>query len=155
MTKPAESISADIEIAADPLAVYALITDLDVLGQLAAETTSHQWTKGHTPTAGAQFTGRNENGKHAWSTTCTVTDARPGATFEFEVKSLVIPVARWRYDIAPIEGGCLVTETTMDLRPGWFKPIAALATGVKDRAGANADHIRATLGRLKDRAEGA
>ncbi len=133
--------------------MYALITDLDVLSELAAETTSCTWTKGHTPTAGAQFSGRNQNGKHAWTTTCTVTDARPGTTFEFEVKSLVIPIARWRYDIAPIEGGCLVTETTMDLRPGWFKPIARLATGVTDRATANADHIRQTLARLKDRAE--
>lgn len=155
MPKTHDTVSADIDIAADPEAVYALITDLDVMSDLAAEAMSHKWTKGQTPTAGAQFTGRNKNGKHAWSTTCTVTDARPGTTFEFEVKSLVVPIARWRYDIAPTEGGCKVTESTLDLRPGWFKPIGGWATGVKDRATVNLEHINQTLARLKERAEAA
>jgi hypothetical protein len=153
MAKAIKAVSGDITIAADPAAVYALITDLDVLAEVAAETETMTWTKGVAAQPGAVFTGRNRHGGKTWSTTCTVTDARPHTAFEFEVRSLVIPVARWRYDIAETDGGCVVTESTMDLRPGWFRPITVLATGVKDRAAANAEHIATTLERLKARAE--
>lgn len=153
MAKAIPAVSADITIAADPATVYHLITDLDVLSELAAETTSMTWTKGNNAHAGAVFKGSNRNGKRTWTTTCTVTDAQPGKAFEFQVRSLMIPIARWRYDLAETDGGCLVTESTMDLRPAWFRPIGTLATGVKDRAATNADHIRHTLERLKARAE--
>ena len=73
--------------------------------------------------------------------------------FAFDVKSVVIPVAHWRYEITAADGGCRVTESTWDHRPGWFRGIAGIATGVRDRAGANAEHIELTLHRLKDRAE--
>ena len=69
------------------------------------------------------------------------------------MKSAVFPVAHWRYDITPTDGGCTVTESTWDRRAGWFKKIAGLATGVSDRDSANAQHIQATLERLKARAE--
>ncbi|MGB8505806.1 MAG: SRPBCC family protein, partial [Mycobacterium sp.] len=46
-----------------------------------------------------------------------------------------------------------VTERTWDRRPAWFAKVAHLATGVKDRAAANAEHIQATLQRLKEKAE--
>lgn len=62
-------------------------------------------------------------------------------------------IAHWRYDIVATEGGCTVTESVWDRRPGWFKKFAGLATGVSDRDNANAEHIRLTLRRLKERAE--
>jgi hypothetical protein len=101
------------------------------------------------------FKGRNRNGRRRWTTTCTVTDAEPGRTFAFDVKSVVIPVAHWRYDLAATDGGCTVTESTWDRRPGWFRKPGGMATGVMDRDSANAEHIRLTLERLKARAEGA
>lgn len=142
-------------IAAAPAAVYALITDLPTLAELAEETTAMAWRKGGSCTPGAVFTGQNSNGGKTWTTTCTVTDAEPARAFAFDVKSQVIPVAHWRYDIAAADGGCTVTERTWDKRPGWFKGIAGMATGVKDRDSANADHIRRTLERLKAKAEAA
>lgn len=69
------------------------------------------------------------------------------------LRSTVIPVAHWRYDFVAADGGCRVTESTWDRRPRWFRKIAGLATGVGDRAAANAEHIRLTLQRLKERAE--
>jgi hypothetical protein len=73
--------------------------------------------------------------------------------FAFDVKSAVVPVAHWRYDIEPVDGGCRVTEQTWDRRPGWFRKPAGMATGVTDRTGANAKHIELTLQRLKAKAE--
>jgi hypothetical protein len=149
------SAEATVTIAADPAAVYALITDLPTLTELAAETTAMAWQKGGSCTPGSVFKGQNSNGGRKWTTTCTVTDADSPTTFAFDVKSLVIPVAHWRYDIAAADGGCTVTERTWDKRPGWFKGIAGMATGISDRTSANADHIRVTLERLKAKAEGA
>jgi hypothetical protein len=150
MTAP---VTASVSIAADPAAVYALITDLGTLAALAEEAHTMEWQKGSSATPGAVFKGHNRNGSKTWSTTCTVTAAEPGKAFAFDVKSLIFPVAHWRYDIAAADGGCTVTESTWDRRAGWFKAIAGRATGIPDRDSANAEHIELTLQRLKDRAE--
>lgn len=153
-TTPA-SAEASTYIAADPAAVYALITDLPTLASLAEEADRMEWHKGDRVTPGAVFRGHNSNGGKQWTTTCTVTDAEPGRTFAFDVKSFVIPVARWRYDITPADGGCTVIERTWDKRPGWFKTVAGMATGVRDRDSANREHIQLTLQRLRAKAEAA
>ncbi|BCI55839.1 hypothetical protein NIIDNTM18_51170 [Mycolicibacterium litorale] len=154
MTNPdAVSAQATVDIAADPDTVYRLITDLPTLAELAEETSAMRWKKGGEARPGAVFVGRNRNGSRSWSTTCTVTDATPGRVFAFDVRSLVVPVAHWRYEIAPTAAGCRVTESTWDRRPAWFRTPAGWATGVSDRTTANAEHIAATLRRLKARAE--
>lgn len=99
------------------------------------------------------FAGHNENRGRRWSTRCTVTDAEPGRRFAFDVRYSILPVARWQYDIVAADGGCEVTESTWDRRPGWFRKVAGKATGVSDRVAANTEHIRLTLQRLKQRAE--
>ena len=153
MSEP--SAQSSVTIAASCADVYALITDLPTMSTLAEETTTMEWVDGDAARPGAVFKGRNTNGGKSWTTKCTVTHAEPGRVFAFDVKSVVIPVAHWRYDIEPVDGGCRVTEQTWDRRPGWFRKPAGLATGVSDRTGANAKHIEVTLQRLKIRAENA
>ena len=152
---PSSDASVTIEIAADPERVYALITDLDVPGELADETTSMRWTKGATSAqVGATFRGTNRNGLRRWSTSCTVAAADPGRCFAFEVTfPPVFKVARWQYDLEPTATGCVVTESTVDRRPPYFAPFGGLATGEHDRAATNLAHITTTLQRLKARAE--
>ncbi|OBF40625.1 polyketide cyclase [Mycobacterium sp. ACS1612] len=151
---PADA-QAEVVVNADPHAVYALITDLTSLASLAEEVQTMKWRKGDAARPGAVFRGLNRNGLYRWSTVCTVTDAHPGRTFAFDVKTGgVIPVARWRYDIEPVDGGCKVTERTWDRRPGWIVKPSRLTTGVKDRTSANVEHIKLTLQRLKKKAEG-
>jgi hypothetical protein len=147
------SAEASVTINADPAAVYALITDLPTLASLAEEANAMEWHKGDSVTPGAVFKGHNRQGTKKWTTTCTITDAEPGRAFAFDVKSLVIPVAHWRYDITAGDDGCTVVERTWDKRPGWFRKPAGMATGVKDRDTANAKHIKLTLQRLKEKAE--
>ena len=132
---------------------YSLITDLPTLAGLAEEATAMEWHKGECVECGAVFKGHNSNRGKKWTTTCTVTDAEPGRVFAFDVKSLIIPVAHWRYDITAADGGCTVTERTWDRRPGWFRKPAGMATGVPYRTAANAENIRLTLERLKAEAE--
>jgi hypothetical protein len=71
------------------------------------------------------------------------TSARPGAVFKGHNRN---GGRQWATT-------CTVTERTWDQRPGWFKKPAGLTTGVPDRAAANAEHIKATLDRLKEKAE--
>lgn len=154
----AQSTSPDacgsVTIAADPSRVYALITDLATLASLAEEAHEMRWRKGHAAAPGAVFTGRNRNGSRTWTTKCTVRTADPGRAFAFDVHSAgIVPIAHWRYDIEPVDGGCTVTESTWDRRPRWLLKPAAMATGVSDRTGANNEHIEHTLRRLKQRAE--
>ena len=151
MTEP--SATATIKVAADPDAVYRLITDLATFAELAEETSRMRWVKGGGAAPGAVFKGTNRNGIRRWTTTCTVTDAEPGRRFAFEVRHTVLPISRWQYEIVPAEDGCTVTESTWDRRPGWFKGVAGLATGERDRAAANSRHMAATLERLTARAE--
>jgi hypothetical protein len=153
----AASAQAEVSIDADPDRVYALVTDLPTLASLAEEARAMEWRKGDAAHAGAVLKGRNRNGIHRWSTTCTVTDAEPGQVFAFDVRYLGLPIARWRYDIISLNdtaaGGCRVTERTWDRRPGWFTKTAWIGTGVRDRDAANAEHIKLTLQRLKEQAE--
>jgi hypothetical protein len=145
---------ADVTIDAPPDAVYALITDLPTLVLLGDEVTAMHWRKGTSAQPRAVFKGENRNGSHKWTTTCRVTEADPGNAFAFDVSYLGLPIARWRYDIEALGSeGCRVTEQTWDRRPAWFRPAGGIATGIKDRAGANSAHIKATLQRLKERAE--
>jgi hypothetical protein len=148
------SAQADVTINADPATVYRLLTDLSTLAALAAETYAMKWRKGGAAVPGAVFKGHNRNGSRKWTTMCTVTDADAGRTFAFDVRTAgIVPVARWRYDIEPVDGGCKVTERTWDRRPRWIRKPAELTTGVRDRAAANTQHIKATLQWLKAEAE--
>lgn len=148
MSEP--SAQASVTIAADCAEVYALTTDLPTL---AEEAKVMEWQEGDAAAPGAVFKGRNTNGGKSWTTKCTVTHAEPGRVFAFDVKSTIIPVAHWRYDIEPVDGGCRVTEQTWDRRRGWFRKLAGIATGVADRTSANAKHIALALQRLKAKAE--
>jgi hypothetical protein len=151
MTDPC--VTATVRIDAGPDVVYGLITDLPTLASLAEEAVAMEWRKGNGVRPGAVFAGHNENSGRRWTTKCTVTDAEPGRMFAFDVRHTVFPIARWQYDIVAADGGCQVTESTWDRRPGWFRKLARRATGVSDRVAANTEHIQLTLGRLKQRAE--
>ena len=147
-------VEATVDIAADADAVYRIVTDLptmartggggdgDAVGERRHRAAPVRSSRAPTATAAK-----------SWSTTCTVTDAEPGRVFAFDVRSAVVPVAHWRYDIVATDDGCRVTERTWDRRPGWFRIPAGWATGVKDRKAANAEHIAQTLERLKAKAE--
>jgi 3,4-dihydroxy-2-butanone 4-phosphate synthase len=84
-----------------------------------------------------------------------VVDADPGRRFSFMVKAAGLSIAEWAYDIEATPTGCRVTESWTDRRPGFFKPLAAKATGVADRAEHNRATMEKTLERLAAAAEAA
>lgn len=153
MTTTAPTITVETTVAAPAETVYGLITDLDTLAQLGEEVTAMKWAKGDAGTLGSVFRGSNRNGWHRWTTTCTVSEADAGQTFAWNVSSLGQPIARWRYEVTPTADGCTVVESMWDRRSSLLKSTAHLLTGIRDRVGANEEHMRLTLARLKDRAE--
>jgi len=80
-------------------------------------------------------------------------ETESGRRFSFRVSSAGIPVADWSYEFEPTVGGCRVTESWVEQRPGWFKPIARVATGVADRSVTNRAGMEQTLERLAAVAE--
>ncbi|MDQ0376128.1 SRPBCC family protein [Amycolatopsis thermophila] len=152
MTEP--DATGRIEIGAEPGRVYGLVSDPRVLAELAEEYSGFRWLGGASGArVGARFRGVNRRGVRRWSTVSTITDADAGKRFAFEVRSLGIPVSRWQYDIEPAGEGCVVTESTWDKRPGWFRGPSSLVTGVWRRNDSNRANIATTLRRLKARAE--
>ena len=146
------SVSRDVAASAD--AVWELVSDLPRMGEWSPENEGGAWIKGATgPAPGAAFRGSNRHGGKSWKTIAKVVHAEPGHRFSFRVTAMGLPVALWAFDITPTDGGCTVTESWTDLRPGFFKPIAAKATGVSDRTAHNSSTMEQTLANLAAAAE--
>ncbi|MGH9009590.1 MAG: SRPBCC family protein [Acidimicrobiia bacterium] len=149
------AVSADI--AADPEAVWRLISDLSRMGEWSPECTGVSWVGSppgrEGPSVGAVFKGKNRSGFRRWSTKGTIVAADPNRRIAWDTAALGLPGARWGYSIEPTDGGCRVTESWEDKRGGLLTFLGPLATGVKDRAAHNEAGMRATLERLKAAAE--
>ena len=91
---------------------------------------------------GARFKGTNSSGKKTWSTVAKVVECDPGRAFAIEVTAPIFPVARWSYRIEPTLSGCSVTESWLDRRIEWTKPLGKFVSGVATR---DADFARANM----------
>jgi len=147
--------SETIEIGAPADKVWGMVSDVTRVGEWSPETVSAEWLDGAGgPALGARFKGHNKR-KGPWSTTCTVTECDPGRTFGFSVGK---GETTWRYDLAPTDAGCRVTETFEIVRvPGLIsRSFTKLGTGVTwaEREDDLVAGMRETLRRLKAVAEG-
>lgn len=145
----AEPIEISRDIAASPESVYAAISDVTRMGEWSQECHSCSWREGFDgPAVGAVFDGHNRNGDHEWTTQGTVIEADPGRSFAFECSMFDFHFSTWGYRIEPTEGGCRVTEWTLDLRPESVMEFSATTSGVADRTARNRETMSGTLERL-------
>jgi hypothetical protein len=141
-------------VAADPGAVWRLVSDVTRMGEWSPETTSCRWIDGaSSPVVGARFRGSNRHQFRRWSTTCTVTGADPGRSFAFDVHYGPLPISSWSYEFSAAEGGTRVVEAWTDRRPSWMKALSVPVMGVRDRADHNRRGMQRTLTAVKRAAE--
>ena len=99
------TISRSIDVAADPDAVWAMVSDLPRMGEFSPENVGGQWVDGATgPAVGARFRGTNRNGAKQWWTRVRVVACEPGRRFTFDVRTpfgFRAPVAVWRKFLSP------------------------------------------------------
>jgi len=149
-------VSVEREIAADPEAVWALVSDLPKMGDWSPENDGGSWAGGATTAAvGAVFKGRNHNGRRRWRTSVEVVECDPPKRLVFRLKVGPLAGCDWIYELSPTESGCLVTESWVDDR-GWLLiKVGGLVSGVADRATYNRAGMEATLENLAAAAEAA
>ena len=151
-----DNVTVTCEINASAEQVWKMVSDLPRMGEWSPENEGGVWLKGADgPKEGVKFRGSNRHGKRRWKTIATIIDAEPGRKLTFRITVLGIPDSEWSYDLEPTDGGCHVTESWSDRRPGWFKPLTALVSGVSERETHNRAGMEQTLEALKAAAESA
>lgn len=155
MAQPSTPVCVSRQIGAPAERVWALVTDLERMGEWSPENTGGAWVRGSSgPGPGARVKGTNRNGKRRWSTEVRVVTFEAPRSFEFDVTALGLAVARWGYAIEPAGDRCRVTETWVDRR-GWLvRALGGPVSGVAERAAHNRQGMERTLAALAASAEG-
>jgi carbon monoxide dehydrogenase subunit G len=149
--------AVSIDIAASPDEVYALVADIERMGDWSPECTSCTWTKGATgPAVGARFKAKNKGGRGpSWSNTPTVTVAEPGRSFAFNRSGPGVGSYTWTYTMEPTADGTRLTEAFDADKPlgpvmTW---ITRTWTGSDDRDADLHEGMTTTVARIKAAAE--
>lgn len=150
------SISRSVDLAADPMAVWSIVTDLPNMGELSPENVGGVWLDGATgPSVGARFRGTNRNGRRKWWTRVLVVECEPPRWFRFDVRSSFgMLVSRWAYELTPTATGCRLTEHWYRVGNRFVQRyLGPIVTGQADRPGFNAHSIEHTLAAVARRVE--
>lgn len=151
-SRPLElTVSRRVSAPAD--VVFGLLTDVQRMPEWSPEVVASSWVGDAGEAAiGARFTGRNEIGSMSWSTKPRITDLVEDRVFEFRVPAP--SRSTWRYELVPVDGGTVVTETLTQAKrtPAPLRLLPRRA-GVTDRAAHLRDGMQTTLDRLAATAE--
>lgn len=141
-------------INATPDHVYAMVADLQRMGEWSPECRHVEWEGGATgPAEGAKFVGHNRGGPKQlirWSRHGRVLTADPGREFTFVTEEGGRESTQWQYRFEPVDGGTRVTES-YDVK--WLPLWARIVDGPLNRRRELHDNMRLTLAQLKDAAE--
>lgn len=113
-SKLKRSGQVDVEVAATPEQVWAVLTDVTRVGDWSGECHTAQWLDGaEGAAAGVRFRGANKNGFARWSKKCTITDVEPTRRFVYETHSSALDpgATRWSFTLEPAAGGCRLSQS--------------------------------------------
>ncbi|WP_422070520.1 SRPBCC family protein [Streptomyces orinoci] len=143
---------AEVRVAASPAQVWALVSDITTPSRFGGELQEAEWLEGATgPALGATFVGRNRNEKlGSWETVSRICDYRPERAFGWEVRSaqgtFEPPVARWRFELEPEEGGGTRLRQSVTIGQG----ASYLTRTIESRPEQEEEIIRLRLGMLEE-----
>lgn len=111
------TVEVEVRYPADPVAVWAVVSDISMPCATSSELYEAEWLDGATePAVGARFVGRNRSDHLGeWESVATVVEVDPGRRFVWEVSaapdgSLPVgdPWSRWGFEVDPDPAGGLV-----------------------------------------------
>lgn len=103
--------SATIRVDASPEAVYAYLTNLELLPDLSPENVRCELLGDAAELAiGVKFRGHNKAGDYEWHADCEVTVLEPNRAFAYEVPPKFEHATVWSYEIEADGSGSIVTE---------------------------------------------
>lgn len=151
-------ITRSVEIAADPHAVWAMVTDLPRMGEFSPENVGGRWLDGATgPAVGVRYRGfnRHSGDGREWWTRVKVVEYQDCRLFTFDVRAPIgIRVSRWSYEIEPTPTGCRLSEHWYRVGNRFVRNfLGPRVTGRADRPGFNTGSIEHTLAAVKAVAE--
>jgi len=155
------TVKEEILIHAPPAVVWALITDLNAVGQWSPEYQGGEWIDGAAePAVGARFKGRNKREDREWESVSTVTAFDVERVFAWAVgRDPDNAGASWRFDLTPRGDGALVRQQViMGPGPSGLTAVIEQMPDLEEKIIANrcAEHSRnmqTTLQGLKAAAE--
>jgi uncharacterized protein YndB with AHSA1/START domain len=107
---------AEIDIAAPPELVWALVTDINLPARFSDEFRGASW-KGDGPELGASFVGASHHPAIGdWEVESFVEVYEENRSFGWATVDLSNPSSRWRFDLAPHDGGTRL-RFTMSMGP--------------------------------------
>ena len=142
--------AVSLHIDALPDQVYAVLADLERMGEWSPECYRVRWLDGASSPAnkGARFKGSNKSGLLRWSMTCQVMIAEPGSELAWSTMRGDREIVRWRYQLAPAGGGTDVTESFEAVR--WPLDVRFFEDVVmRNRDAEREAAMRTTLQRIK------
>lgn len=101
-------------IDAPPEAVWALVSDIELMPSMSEELQAVEWLDGATqPALGARFAGRNRHDALGeWMTTSYIVEFEPPRAFAWAVEDAEHPTATWRFRLEPDSGGTQLSQWT-------------------------------------------
>jgi hypothetical protein len=106
--------TASIEVVARPDVVYRLVADVTRMGEWSPECYRCIWLDNvGEAVPGARFRGYNKLGNYRWQTAAVITSADHGRVFAFSTvhDKTGRQETAWRYELAPVANGTLLTES--------------------------------------------
>lgn len=101
------TVEVEVEVAAAPADVWALVTDINLPARFSTEFQGGAWEGGATgPAVGARFSGRNAHPAIGeWETHPLVVACVPDRTFAYVIGDPDHPSAHWAFELEALDGG--------------------------------------------------
>ena len=152
--KSSRSGAVQVHIDAPAQRVWAVLSDLERMGEWSPECYRVEWLDGaHSPaTPGARFKGWNRFGWMRWSMPCEVKTAVADQELSFSTMAHGKQLVTWSYRINPSDGGVDLVES-FDVH--WLPLSARIAEDflMRDRDRRREESMRKTLEGIKQLAE--